>query len=102
MHQQNLITRPAAAPAAPTPTHPAEPPSRPLRVAVLVDLYWTPAAGGHVKFWERAAAGAVGLPGLDLTVYFASNTKGEHVVAPNVRYRLLKPVFSTSRLPFLA
>ncbi|HEY7608410.1 MAG TPA: glycosyltransferase [Alphaproteobacteria bacterium] len=77
-------------------------PPRPLRVAVLVDLFWSAAAGGHVKFWERVAAGAAGLAGLDLTVYFAASAAGEHVVAPNVRYRLLKPVFSTQRLRFLA
>lgn len=76
--------------------------ARPLRVAVLVDLFWTPAAGGHVKFWERAAAGAAGVEGLDLTVYFAAARSGTHVVAPNVRYRLLKPMFSTQRLAFLA
>src|SRR5262245_51013254 len=75
---------------------------RALRVAVLVDLFWTPAAGGHVKFWERAAAGAAGLSGLDLTVYFAAARSGEHRVAANVGYRLLKPVFSTQRLRFLA
>jgi glycosyltransferase involved in cell wall biosynthesis len=73
-----------------------------LKVAVLVDLFWTPAAGGHVKFWERAAAGAAGIEGLDLTVYFAAAHSGTHVVAPNVRYRLLRPMFSTARLSFLA
>ncbi len=73
----------------------------PLRVAVLVDLFWSEAAGGHVKFWERAARGASGLAGLDLTVFFAAAADGEHVVAPNVRYRLLRPVFSTQRLRFL-
>jgi glycosyltransferase involved in cell wall biosynthesis len=78
------------------------PRARALRVAVLVDLFWSPAAGGHVKFWERAAQGAAGLEGLDLTVYFAAARSGEHVVAPNVRYRLLKPVFSTARIPFLS
>ncbi len=27
-----------------------------LRVGVLVDLHWSPNAGGHVKTWERVAA----------------------------------------------
>lgn len=27
----------------------------PLKVGVLVDLAWTPDAGGHVKCWERIA-----------------------------------------------
>jgi glycosyltransferase involved in cell wall biosynthesis len=92
-----------------TSTLPAEPlragaerAPRALKVAVLVDLFWTPAAGGHVKFWERAAAGAAGVEGLDLTVYFAAARSGTHIVAPNVRYRLLKPMFSTARLSFLA
>jgi glycosyltransferase involved in cell wall biosynthesis len=80
----------------------SRPRARPLSVAVLVDLFWSPSAGGHVKFWERAAAGAAGLDGLDLTIYFAAGRTGEHVVAPNVRYRLLKPIFSTERLAFLA
>ncbi|MBL8662244.1 MAG: glycosyltransferase [Candidatus Odyssella sp.] len=73
-----------------------------MRVAVLVDLIWSEAAGGHVKFWERAAGGAAGLAGLDLTVFFAAAADGEHVLAPNVRYRLLRPVFGTQRLPFLS
>jgi glycosyltransferase involved in cell wall biosynthesis len=81
---------------------PAAAPGRALRVAVLVDLEWTPAAGGHVKFWERAAAGAAGVPGLDLTVYYTAAEDDVHRVAENVRYRLLRPVFSTRRLPFLA
>jgi len=105
MHQNTTI-RPAPA----DPTTPAAGPraavgggaGRPLRVAVLVDLDWTPAAGGHVKFWERAAAGAAGLPGLDLTVFFTAEKDGEHRIAANVRYRLLKPVFTTKRLSFLA
>lgn len=71
-------------------------------MAVLVDLFWSESAGGHVKFWERAARGAAGLAGLDLTVFFAGAADGAHEVAPNVRYRLLRPVFSTQRLPFLA
>ena len=29
-----------------------------LRVGVLVDLHWSPTAGGHVKTWERLAAAA--------------------------------------------
>ncbi|MCW5771650.1 MAG: glycosyltransferase [Rhodospirillaceae bacterium] len=81
---------------------PAFAPLRPLRVAVLVDLFLGPAAGGHVKFWERAAAGAAGTEGLDLTVYFAAAADDERRIADNVRYRLLRPVFSTARLRFLA
>jgi glycosyltransferase involved in cell wall biosynthesis len=81
------------------------PADRPLRVAVLVDLEWTPRAGGHVKYWERVAAAAAdpALAGrLDLTVHFAAASDGEHVLAPHVRYRLHRPVFSTRRLGFLS
>jgi glycosyltransferase involved in cell wall biosynthesis len=83
-------------------TAPAE---RPLRVAVLVDLEWTPRAGGHVKYWERVAAAAAdpAFAGrLDLTVHFAAAADGEHALAPHVRYRLHRPVFSTRRLRFLS
>lgn len=95
------LAEPDARPSHPLPAR-AESPGRPLRVAVLVDLEWTATAGGHVKFWERAAAGAADLPGLDLTIYYTASQDGVHRVAENVRYRLLRPVFSTRRLPFLA
>jgi glycosyltransferase involved in cell wall biosynthesis len=80
------------------------PPSRPLRVAALVDLPRSPRAGGHVKYWERLAAAAAELAGgaapLDLTVYFSGDAPDE-TLAPNVRLRHLSPVFSTARLKFL-
>lgn len=75
---------------------------RPLRVGVLVDLEWGPEAGGHVKCWERLAEAAAQIPeALDLTVHFSHRETGLHEVAPNVRYRLHRPVFSTRSLPFL-
>jgi glycosyltransferase involved in cell wall biosynthesis len=97
------LARPAA-PAGRTAALAEAPPGRPLRVCVLVDLLWSPTAGGHVKFWERAARGAAGVAGLDLTVYFAVRDGADRTrrIADNVRYRLLRPVFSTERLPFLA
>ncbi len=74
-----------------------------LRVGVLVDLPWTPSAGGHVKTWERIAAAAVALgPSLDLTVHFSGAEEATHVIAPHVRYRIHRPVLSTARLPFLS
>jgi len=74
-----------------------------LRVGVLVDLTWSPTAGGHVKTWERLAAAAASMTGdLDLTVHFSGVAEATHVVAPNVRYRIHQPVFSTARLPFLS
>jgi putative membrane protein len=75
----------------------------PLRVGVLVDLVWSPTAGGHVKTWERLAAAAATLEGsLDLTVHFSGASEATRVVGPNVRYRIHRPVLSTARLPFLS
>ena len=46
---------------------------RPVKAAVLVDLARGPAAGGHVKCWERLAAASAGLEEvLDLTVFFSA------------------------------
>jgi len=73
-----------------------------VSVAVLVDLPLRPQAGGHVKCWERLAAAAVHLSDrLDLTVHFAGPRRDERVLAPNVRYCVHEPVFSSARLPFL-
>lgn len=85
-----------------SPLHPAPhaaPAVRPrLRVGVLVDLALTPHAGGHVKCWERLAEAAVGCPDLlDLTVHF-NGPASRIELAPNVRYVLLPPVFSTEWL----
>jgi putative membrane protein len=78
----------------------AEPP---LRVGVLVDLHWSPTAGGHVKTWERLASAAASLgEEVDLTVHFLGAMEATHVVAPNVRYRIHRPVLSTASLPFLS
>ena len=41
----------------------------PLSVGVMVDLFQSPSAGGHVKCWERIAEAARG-DEIDLTVYF--------------------------------
>ncbi len=75
--------------------------SKPLRVAVLVDLPRSPLSGGHVKGWERRARAAAksDLP-LDLTVYF-SGSEAREDLSPHVRLRQLPPVFSTAKLKFL-
>jgi glycosyltransferase involved in cell wall biosynthesis len=76
---------------------------RPLRVGVLVDLLWSPTAGGHVKTWERLARAALSAPeALELTVHFQGATASRHVLGSNVRYEMHPPVFSTARLPFLS
>ncbi len=78
-------------------------PTRPVRVGVLVDLVWSPQAGGHVKCWERFAEAACRVPDrLDLTVHFSGMAPGRHDLAPNARYLVHPPVFSTARLPFLS
>jgi glycosyltransferase involved in cell wall biosynthesis len=76
---------------------------RPLKVGVLVDLVLTPDAGGHVKCWERIAEAAVEFSGqLDLTVHFngadGAGEPGRIELSPSVRYVLMPPIFSTSRL----
>ncbi|HAZ60706.1 MAG TPA: hypothetical protein DCY89_03935, partial [Gammaproteobacteria bacterium] len=69
------------------------------RVAVLVDLPLVPAAGGHVKCWERFAEAAVAAPGeLDLTVFFLGERPETRELAPHVRYRLLPARLGTRDL----
>src|SRR3984957_8298990 len=75
----------------------------PLKVGVLVDLTLSPDAGGHVKCWERIAEAAVGSGDrLDLTVHFNApvDALGPRRIelSPTVRYVLMPPVFSSSRL----
>ncbi len=78
------------------------PPSRPLRVAALIDLPRSGLSGGHVKGWEyRAETVAASDMPLDLTVFFSGPEKTE-ILAPHVCLRQLPPVFSTKRLPFLS
>src|SRR5262249_5305793 len=75
----------------------------PLRVGVLVDLHWSPTAGGHVKTWERLAAAASTAAGeVDLTVHFLGAMEATHPIASNVRYRLHRPALSTASFPFLS
>jgi len=73
-----------------------------LSVGVLVDLEWGPAAGGHVKCWERFAEAAALLPTeLDLTVYFLGDKEGRVELADNARFHVLPPAFGTNRFKFL-
>ena len=74
-----------------------------LRVGVLVDLYWSPTAGGHVKTWERLAATAAEVgTDIDLTVHFLGDRNATHPLGPHVRYQIHPPLFSSARLPFLS
>jgi glycosyltransferase involved in cell wall biosynthesis len=72
------------------------------RIAALVDLPRGVEAGGHVKYWERIASAAAAIEDFpfDLTVYFSGEAADE-TLAPHVRLRHLKPVFSSARLKFL-
>lgn len=73
-----------------------------ISVGVLVDLYYGPLAGGHVKVWERfAEAIATGDPGVDLTIYFLARRESAIPIARHVRYRLLPPMLATERLRFV-
>lgn len=74
----------------------------PVDVAVAIDLYRDAAAGGHVKVWERFAEAAVGVPGLDLTVYVLGETETETPLDTNVRFRTIPPALGTDRFPLLA
>lgn len=77
---------------------------KPLRVAALVDLERWPAAGGHVKCWERVAEAAARSDSgeIDLTVHFQGEAEAREELAPNVRIETHRPVFSTRRLGFLS
>lgn len=71
-------------------------------VAVLVDLVRHPAAGGHVKAWERFADAATGFSdALDLTVYYLGDGISETRLADNVRIRTVPPAFGTASIPWL-
>jgi glycosyltransferase involved in cell wall biosynthesis len=74
-------------------------PARPLKIGVLVDLTFSPDAGGHVKCWERIAEAATGFADrLDLTVHFSGPAARRIELSPSVRYVVMPPVFSTRRL----
>ncbi len=76
---------------------------RPLKVGVLVDLEWTPEAGGHVKCWERLAeAAAAGDRGrIDLTVHMLGRREAVRVLGPGARIVTLPAVLGSRRFaPF--
>ena len=72
----------------------------PLSVGVIVDLFQSPSAGGHVKCWERIAEAARGSD-VDLTVYFLGKEPAVISLAENVRYVHVEPVLDTSSFRFL-
>jgi glycosyltransferase involved in cell wall biosynthesis len=67
---------------------------------VLVNLERHPAAGGHVKCWERFSEAACGLEGLDLTVYFLGRRQTV-ALADNVRFEIVPGILNTRSLVIL-
>lgn len=74
---------------------------KPLCVGVMVDLFWEPDAGGHVKCWERFAEAAIDEPQLDLTIFFLGERREVITLARNVRYMTRRPLLDTNKLWFL-
>jgi len=77
-------------------------PRRALKIAVLVTLERGPAAGGHVKCWERFAEAAAELPDrLDLTLHFLGLADRHEQLAGNVRVIEHRARLGTRTLRFL-
>ena len=75
---------------------------QPLRVAVLVTLERGPAAGGHVKSWERIAEVAAQRPDLvELDLHFLGPKRSTEAMATNVRFHTHRPTLGTRALMFL-
>ena len=75
---------------------------RPLRVAVMVTLERGPAAGGHVKSWERIAEVAAQRPSLiELDLHFLGGSTRTENAAPNVRFHTHRAALGTRSLMFL-
>jgi glycosyltransferase involved in cell wall biosynthesis len=73
-----------------------------LRVAVLVTLERGPAAGGHVKSWERIAEVAANRPDLiELDLHFLGGSTRPENAAPNVRFHTHRAALGTRSLMFL-
>jgi len=75
---------------------------RPLRVAVMVTLERGPAAGGHVKSWERLSEVAAKRPDLlELDLHFLGSRTLTESAAPNVRFHTHRAALGTRSLMFL-
>jgi glycosyltransferase involved in cell wall biosynthesis len=67
-----------------------------------VTLERGPAAGGHVKCWERIAEAAAKRPGLiELDLHFLAGSTRTESVAPNVRFHTHRAALGTRSLMFL-
>lgn len=76
--------------------------NRPLRVAVMVTLERGPAAGGHVKSWERIAEVAAKRPDLiELDLHVLGGRTRTESAAPNVRFHTHRAALGTRSLMFL-
>jgi len=76
--------------------------ARPLKVAILVALERGPAAGGHVKSWERIAEVAAKRPDLvELDLHFLGRKRTTDAAAANVRFHTHRPALGTRSLMLL-
>ena len=75
-----------------------------LKVGVLIDLEWTPQAGGHVKCWEHFAQAVAASERcrIDLTVHLLGAREAVTEIGPGARIVTLPPVLDSRRLPFFS
>ena len=73
-----------------------------LKVGVLIDLEWTPQAGGHVKCWEHFARAVAASERcrIDLTVHLLGAREAVTEIGPGARIVTLPPVLDSRRVPF--
>src|SRR3712207_6821475 len=72
--------------------------SRPLFVAVLVELKRGLASGRHAKCWKRLAEATADCAELDVTVYVFGDRLSVDPIGPPARFVAPPPVLGTGRL----
>jgi glycosyltransferase involved in cell wall biosynthesis len=74
-----------------------------LRVAVLISHRPNSPGevGGLAGTWERLSREALGLSGVDITLFFLGDSPGTVKMGENVRYVLLRPFLGTERFRFM-
>jgi hypothetical protein len=72
--------------------------SRPLFVAVLVELKRGLASGRHTKCWKRLAEATADCAELDVTVYVFVDRLSVDPIGPHARFVVPPPVLGTGRL----
>lgn len=73
-----------------------------IRVAVLVDLFLSQQAGGHVKYWQRISE-SISFLKIDyhLTIFFLGLKNNKIKINRNINFVTIKPVFSSGMLKFI-